>query len=84
MNRLVLSSVACALSLGLAACDSGNMNNTSPDAGAVNPDAGNPPAQVDAGTPPGTDAGTPSPDAGTGFTAGIQYNGSIAFEKVTP
>jgi hypothetical protein len=74
MNRLVLSSAACVLALGLVACGSGGNSNPTPDAGAP---------KVDAGTSSTPDAGSPAQDAGTGFTAGLQYNGSIAFEKVT-
>ena len=81
MNRFVLSSAACVLALGLFACDSGGSPNPTPDAGAPAVDGGSEP-KVDAGSP-STDAGSDAPDAGTGFNPGLQYNGSIAFEKVT-
>ena len=74
MHRLILSGAACALALGLAACDSGGSANNTPDAGSPSTDAGSS-QQPDAGAPS-------SPDAGA-FTPGIQYNGSIAFERVT-
>ncbi|MEN9798136.1 MAG: hypothetical protein RL653_1832 [Pseudomonadota bacterium] len=82
MNRIVLSSAACVLALGLVACGNGGTSNPTPDAGASTQDAGSAP-KADGGTSPTPDAGTTAPDAGTGFNPGLQYNGSIAFEKVT-
>lgn len=81
MNRFVLSSAACVLALGLVACGSGGNSNPTPDAGASTGDGGSAP-KVDGGSV-SPDAGSDAPDAGTGFTPGLQYNGSIAFEKVT-
>jgi hypothetical protein len=40
----------------------------------------------DGGTSPAPDAGAPPSDAGTApaFSPGLQYNGSIAFERTSP
>ncbi|MBM4379092.1 MAG: hypothetical protein FJ086_07265 [Deltaproteobacteria bacterium] len=61
-----------------AACGEAGTNPPTPDAGA--------PAS-DAGTGPAPDAGTPATDGGTpaaAFTPGLQYNGAIAFETMSP
>jgi hypothetical protein len=71
----VVGALLCAVSL--VAC--GNPATTPPVS-----DAGSSPA-VDAGSTASPDAGTTSPDAGTtGFAPGLQYNGSIAFERTSP
>jgi hypothetical protein len=70
--------VACAL-LCAALLSCGNPANPPPA-----PDAGGNPG-MDGGVPATSDAGSPSPDAGNpGFTPGLQYNGSIAFQRTSP